>query len=212
MRSSLYIALALATPGCYDTGDLGEAPYKCSKSQPECPDGYVCQTAPMPMKTANRCVKGGASANPLTIPKVGLYHGLRKNPQLTVGNCPDRLAGIDPSETLAEAARNFDSGAQFDGLAACPGGDVDVFAVELQPNEYAKVVIHYQIAYGDLDVALYDADGTLLTQDADFTRDDSCVASSKPGGPIYAVVAAAPEDQNRYWFQVTRGPSQFSCN
>jgi hypothetical protein len=219
MRFAYLIALAVCA-GCYDPGDLGDTPYRCSPTYPECPDGYTCQltSAPNP-SNQNKCVRnaGSTMGNPLTIPKTSIYGGNQTPDPALKNGCPANDAGNDLNNPSPDA----DGGGQVMD-AICPSGDVDVFTVTAT-GQYVKVLVKYNIMYGDLDVGLFDANGNLKQYDNDSTQSVACVATSaKLNGTYYAVVVGAPKslgctsncttDQASYTLQVTKdATNMLSC-
>ncbi len=214
MRFAYFVPLLVV--GCYNPGDLGDTPYRCSATYPECPDGYVCQLNTN-LPNVNRCVvdTSGSSA-PLTLPKGGHYSGPHVDPGLNMNNCPD-LADEQANggnNDIAHAEAGFDAGGIETNLAICPAKDVDVYSINLQPSEFAMVKISYKINQGDLDIGLFKADGTLLVSDTDFTRDNACVITQSPGvQPLFlAVLGGSDSDMNRYDLTITKSTMKNSLS
>lgn len=207
-----YLAPLLLLVGCYNAGDLGDTPFRCSATYPECPDGYLCQLNPN-LPNVNRCIiDQSGTAMPITLPKGGHYNGQHVDPQLNANNCPD--SNIEPNNDFAHALAGFDTGPEMN-LSVCPAKDVDVYNINLQAGEYAMVKITYPIKSGDLDIGLFKADGTLLVSDTDFTHDNACVVTQSPGiQPLFlAVIGGSDGDLNRYDLTVTKNTnkSNLSC-
>ena len=159
----------------------------------------------------------------LVIPKAvgGAYsNAYQLNMGLSPSSCPDKA--IEPNDTIAEATPNFDitpPPAQANNLSICPSGDIDVYSVNLA-NQYVRVSIKYKIAFGDLDLGLFDSSGALQLSDPDFTRDDACIFSTAAySGTYYAVVVGAPNTisptvypMNLYGgFKVEKSSSPLPC-
>src|SRR5258706_7418044 len=135
-----YCLAPLVLVGCYQPGDLGATPYRCSATYKECPDTYICQLNPN-LPNVNRCIfDQSAAATPLTLTKSGHYTGNHVDPGLNANNCPDAAdeqgAG---NNDIAHAAGGFDGGGVEMGLAICPAGDIDVFNINLLSTEFAMV-------------------------------------------------------------------------
>lgn len=196
-------AAAGLTTSCYNVGDLGDTPYKCSATYPDCPDGYLCcgvadGVTPCPTpKNMNWCVRstGGGGmmmSGALTIPKPGgaYPNAYLTKPGLTPSTCPDK--DIEPNNTIAQATSGYDDNLHSGPFSICPSGDIDVYAINLA-NQYVRITMNFDIKYGDLDLGLFDANGGLQLSDPDFTNSNACVSSPGPfNGTYYAVVVGAP--------------------
>ena len=217
-----YLTIALAAcAGCYDPGDLGDTPYRCSPTYPECPDGYTCQltSSPDPMNM-NKCVRnaGGMTGNPLSLPaKTTLYTGTKTQDPKLMGGCPATDAGND----IGNPSNDANGGGQV-MEAICPSGDVDVYEVDLS-GEYAVVQVNFAISHGDIDLGLFDAKGNLVQYDNNSNTSVACVSTgSKQTATFYAGVFGAPTslnctsgcmtDTGSYSIQVTKSMSPISCS
>lgn len=62
MRTLLFVFATLLLPvaGCWQGEDLGDAPFTCTKNEPQCPDGYYCGQISTPPKAGPlpECTKG----------------------------------------------------------------------------------------------------------------------------------------------------------
>lgn len=193
------IALA-ALAGCYDPGDLGDAPFKCYDQSPECPDGYVCN--------GKFCVRENITKNPLTIQKSGTYAGMHVDPMLDGANCPDK--DVEPNDAYGRATP-LSSDAPLANMAICPSGDIDYFKLSTS-GQYVRAQITYQVKYGDLDVAIVDANGMVVTADGT-AKDNGCIATNSPlTGDVYiGVVGAEGKDQGLYNVVATLSPTSIKC-
>lgn len=199
--------------GCYkiDQGALGDTPYKCSGTYPECPEGYMCVVRTPMMsnpKNLDRCVPinaGPVVQPPLVIPKNGLYMGPYTD-NLN-GNCP----GMDhePNNDFAHATQPLGD-SRISKLGICPVGDIDVYALPV--NGPTRVKVFFMVKNGDLDVGIFNEKGDLLTSDGGSANNvnDACVMISSPGS-YYAVVLGAKNTQgtstymNGYELQIGPG-------
>lgn len=217
MRCLAALPLSLfALAGCYNPGDLGEKPFKCGKMYPECPDGYICNYGLGQCGGSGfvcDCVRTGVSGPALQIPKEGkMYQGPHMDPGLQT--CHE----TDPNNGFQTAFVVGDSTGLYDMLEICPGGDIDVYSLNVDPGEYVKVQIKYQITYGDLDLAGFDVNGKIMkgsAMDNDASRDNACIILPKGSTScpctFYAVVDGAYGAVNRYTFQMTKSSSPQSC-
>jgi hypothetical protein len=216
MRFAYALPLLLSSlTGCYDPGDLGDVPYKCSATFPDCPDNYTCDLT-QGSKTANRCVRAQMMAAMLTFPtKPSVYMGPTAPNNLNANNCPDM--NIEPNNDIAHATPNYDTGGQQINLAVCPAGDVDVFLVNTVSNFVKFEINYFDIKQGDLDIVLFKDDGTPLLSDLDAAKSTACVATSTAlNGNYYAVVVGAKNamggtDTNRYSLTVTKDMAKLQC-
>ncbi len=206
--------LTVAAAGCYDPGDLGDTPFKCSATFPDCPDGYTCNLTDQ--TNLNRCVRSDAPPPPpLAIPKSGVYpNNTTKPSNIDDSNCADK--SLEPNDTIAQATAGFDFGAPTTNVVVCPMGDIDVYRIDTV-GQYAKVQVQYQIAQGDLGVGIFDQNGTLLVSDPNFMVNNACVTYSKSSSaPLYAVVLGAKNkngttDENNYTITITKSSTPMTC-
>ncbi len=123
---ALAVALsALTACDGYDS-NIGPTPYQCAEAKPRCPDGYSCQED---ITTGEQvCVGRGGVSN-------------------TEFNCADDSA-IEPNGMLDVAtAASLDGMRTFakDGLAICPAGDKDLFAITIGTmNENVELIVEFQ--------------------------------------------------------------------
>lgn len=105
-RWAFVILLALATAGC--TLDLGDAPFRCNKGSPRCPDEYEC------ILTSGGhpgyCVKFGTC--PATLPECGKPTG--------DGVVPKKDAGVD-TKVPADGPVKDKPGKEDKGSTCVPG-------------------------------------------------------------------------------------------
>lgn len=117
---SAFLSFALLAACSPYSPDLGYAPFTCGSADPQCPDGYVC----MPTGSAQTptCIAPGGTA-----PDGG---GSGSNVQ-----CADD-SNLEPNNTVQQAyligqfpVINGVKTLTLAGLAICPSGDKDTYAV-----------------------------------------------------------------------------------
>src|SRR5438093_8541018 len=111
MRRVMLVALVAACDA-YDAGDLGPTPFLCGTGEPPCPSGYTCMTDAQSGDMV--CVGSGGSVS-------GGF------------DCVDDGA-VEPNDTLPMATTTPVDGTKTferDGLAICPAGHKDTFAVTI---------------------------------------------------------------------------------
>lgn len=178
MRHRLLIVLAIAlVTACsaYDT-DLGPTPYLCGETEPRCPDGYACQDD---ITTGEQvCVGGGGMLS-------------------SDFDCADDSAS-EPNNALDVAtATPVDGEKTFakDGLAVCPAGDKDLFALTVGTlNEDVELIVEYQSDGANLVGAILNAGGIPIATTAPVTGNPYKVrafAQNLTPGQYYVQVAAA---------------------
>jgi hypothetical protein len=206
--------VTVAAAGCYDPGDLGDTPFKCSATFPDCPDGYTCNLTDQ--MNLNRCVRTNLPPPPpLAIPKSGVYPNTTTKPaNIDDSSCADK--SLEPNDTIAQATQGFDNMVPPSSSVICPTGDIDVYKIDTI-GQFAKVEVKYQIAQGDLAVGIFDQNGTLLVSDPNFMVNNACVTYSKSSSqPLYAVVLGAKNkngttDENNYTITITKSPTVMTC-
>lgn len=179
MRCLLFIALALgsATAACtpYDP-DLGPSPFLCGPvdQDPRCPDGYTCQM----MGAAEYCL-----APTGTVPVDG--NNL---------NCADD-SQLEPNDSYMMAFQTpvatQKNNVTFAGLAICPEGDKDNYAVTITTaNQNLEVLIEYDPAGGDLQSSILNSGGTPIANGSPTAAGmRRAYTPNLPAGIYYAAVS-----------------------
>ncbi len=225
MRAYACLLGLLLAPGCFQPGDLGDQPFRCGKvgaADPNnpghtlgeiCPDGYICSLELGQCLVTSNCVcvrATGNTSSALAIPKTSTYSG----PHMDVGLPP--CHETDGNNGFQTAFVVGDSTGKFDGLEICPAGDVDVYSLNVNPGEYGKFYVTYDIRYGDLDLEILDSKGNRVGIDNDATRNDACITIPRGGDTCpctyYAIVDGAHGAVNRYSFQFSKASMPLTCN
>ena len=149
MRSLVFLVLSLSIAACSPySPDLGDSPFICGppEQNPRCPDDYTCQMASNGMEY---CLKAGG-----TVPVDG--NNL---------NCADDSM-LEPNEDTMHAWQTPVATQKtmftLAGLAICPAGDKDNYAIQItQANQNLEVLIEYDAAMGaDLQGSILNSGGT----------------------------------------------------
>ncbi len=235
-RLSLF-ACVLAAFGCGGCGyspDLGEVGFYCHPDDmPACPSGQVCRpymnmTA---MRVENRCqAPAGAGNYDMSdglIPKTGTYTGTMNDPMLgDVSACPD--ATLEPNDSTDKA---LDAPTptpdmvtpKITKMAICPTGprpetgqhDVDYFRVDTTALSSGSLnlqaQVFYDVSYGDLDVGIFDMNGTLLASDGSAVTNACAGTSVMPGVYYVVVVGARNQDVNKYDIRIRTFTTPQQC-
>jgi len=226
MRKFCLFAL-LAMPvafaaSCYNP-TFGSPGYFCNPDDAvPCPSGTTCKLS----GGDYHCLKssGGNNNNntgALEIPKTGSYAGTKQDPELnSASDCTD--APLESNNNL-NAATDISASVTINGggtwinmQAICPKGssDIDYFLYDStgspQSQIYLKAEIQYDIQYGDLDLAIVDAEGSVMTSDGSF-KSNGCTVASIGNGKFYVGVLGADGDVNRYQIRVRAYTTPQSC-
>jgi len=201
MRILLLALLSSAAAGCYNP-DFGNMPgffCRISDGVDACPSGTTCSSA-------GQCVKvtGGGNNAPV-VPKTGApYTGPSNDPKLTMASsCPD--AQLEPNDTM-DSAKDFPvtvdaaSTPKLVRLSICPNnsGDVDMFRVAVPSTSFMMAEIFYDISYGDLDVAILDSTGRIISSDGSSISNGCTVASVSTANYYVLIEGANNTAVNRY--------------
>jgi hypothetical protein len=174
---------------------------------------------------AHGCAAGACNAS-ITVPKSGpAYTGPHMDPGLNA-DCPD--TDLEPNDLLSQAVTaplpipDIPT-SKITKLAICPQGpspwsgshDIDVFKVDLTSFSGVlalKVELTYDIAYGDLDVAILDETGRALDTEGTAVSNACLVmAASRPSVYYVAVVGANNVDSNRYELRIRTFSQGATC-
>ncbi|HEY1558344.1 MAG TPA: hypothetical protein VGF94_26140 [Kofleriaceae bacterium] len=189
------LLLVLATACSPYSPDLGKEPFLCGSGTPACPEGYTCMT------------EGGAQVCEQNGP-AGVDGG---NFQCANDSA---VEGPNGNNTIAtayqvESTTNFD----FTGLAICPAGDVDFYAVNLGTTESLDVTVIYAAEGGELQASIQTPQGTvvqMLTPQSGEVRTLHAFAQNLNAGAWYIDVAGPTSGanlQNNYELKINAGGS-----
>jgi hypothetical protein len=186
MRNHLLFLSSLAALGACSpySPTLPEEPFLCGQTDPKCPDGYAC----MGMDSMNRpvCMSSDGSGTP---PVDGHVSGF---------DCADdsQTEGANRNDDISHAWQTpINMGFMtfpLAGLAICPSGDKDTYAVNVTTDgQNISAVVEYQADGAALAVTLLSSSGT-------------AVASSTPNGAnmVKATLNNAAAGSSPYYFQV----------
>ncbi len=142
-RLPIIFCVSLGALGCYDAGDLGNDPFLCSPSLPDCPDNYICACGPMCTDASGNVPPTISYKNPSHDPnRSGTFYCMRISDIGTVGDgamlttglaIPKSMPypsaytplvpalsdsnwpdqGLEPNNAIAQATGNFDNGVAY---------------------------------------------------------------------------------------------------
>jgi hypothetical protein len=189
MRKQLGFMFALALAACSPyKPDLGDVPFLCGDAEPVCPDGYVC----MPMGTQMRCVD---------------IEGVMPDSGQMGFPCADdsSLEGTTRNDTPMTAYQTPVDTQRLDltlaGIALCPMGDKDHYAVTLSAANAMKaieVIVSWDSGL-PISMSLLNAGGTSIGNGvANGDRSLRACAANLPAATYYGAVFATGSTQNNY--------------
>lgn len=169
--------------------DLGNQPYKCGDGDPACPDGYFCMEV---TPTDKRCINAnGAEPDSMTMgfpcaDDSSLEGSARNDTPMTAYQTPVDSQRLDLS--LA-------------GLALCPEGDKDNYAVTIsttQANKYLEVVVSWDSGQ-PISMSILNAGGTSIGNGvANGEKSLRKCVENLPAATYYASVFATGSTKNNY--------------
>lgn len=199
---TISILLILATAAIAAIGScspyspsLPAAPFFCGSADPKCPDGYAC----MPSGSGN-----GVCVAPMgTIPVDG-------------SQCADD-SNLGPNQTLATAYQLpvdvQKKSVVFAGLAICPAGDKDYYAINISNgNENLEVLVAYESWGGVLQASILNATGVPIASAGPVSGVPGTIrayTANLPVGTYHALVfgpASGTPAINNYKLTVTVTP------
>jgi hypothetical protein len=174
----MLIGVAACIP--YDK-DLGTEPFLCGAMEPRCPMDYTCMKDPN--NGLDVCVADGAS--------IGSF------------NCADDSA-IEPNDSAATATPTPVDGMRSyerDGLAICPAGDKDTFAITTTTdNENVEAAVTFAPGGAVLGVSILNAGGVPIATASDVTGATTTTQASAPSlrSSTYYVQVVGPTSGTQY--------------
>ncbi|MBA3817420.1 MAG: hypothetical protein H0X17_00885 [Deltaproteobacteria bacterium] len=191
--SALVSGLAAAATACTTYApELGNAPYLCGMVEPFCPEDYFCQTTAEPAPRDRVCVSSA---------------GLLPDSGTTGFQCSDDgpLEGSTKNDTPQTAYMTpVDTQRQdlsLAGLAICPEGDKDFYAVTLSaanPNKSLEVVVSWDSGQ-PISMSITNASGTSLVNGVAMgDKSLRACAPNLPTGTYFGSVFASGSTKNNY--------------
>lgn len=217
MRLAILSLIALLSlGGCYNP-DLGDSPYLCGANM-TCPSGYMCHEFPEnPEKFKWVCLKdippdvgipdrrilSDAELVPSKEGPVYLDNSFVMNPG--PNNCID--ASNEPNNSGATATPIFSKGVISD-WEICYKYDVDQYAFKLDAGDALKVTVQFTHSKGDLDAALVDPNGKVISSSRSETNNETVevLAADTVKGHYILGVWGIPNKDN--W----EGTNKYSLN
>jgi hypothetical protein len=147
MRTSILIVSMLAGfAACSPySPNLGNEPFLCDTVDPKCPDGYECQDG------------GGGRMVCVTA------HGTVTDAGTDSNKCADDVM-LEPNNDISHATQTpLDSPKKtipYAGLAICPAGDKDTFAVNISAaNENLEATLVYEVGGAVIQLSMLNSGG-----------------------------------------------------
>jgi hypothetical protein len=181
-------AIAAANACTSYSPDLGAAPFLCGTSDPKCPDGYSCVDDGAGKQV---CV----AANGGAVPDGG---GFKCNDDSSLGQ----------NDTTSGAFQTPVDGTKTDfslaGLAICPAGDKDNYAITLSMANKGLRVTTTVDSGTVVNVSILNAGGTSIANGTPMgsTSMTAC-APNLPTSTYYASAFASANVQQNYKLQIT---------
>jgi hypothetical protein len=214
LTSAFSLALIAALGGCYDPS-LGAHPFLCGPAS-ACPDGYSCDTSGV-------CVNGQAVATggaALMIPHDAGPddNAMRFGIQCNKDSAPDK--DLEPNDTPAPAQQGksrfgqtplchpgpsgCDMYGAYQAFAICTPGDVDYYLMQLKARDTVQFQIFFHVRVGDLDAAVTDINGKILTSSAGSGDNEIFSFQAPMDGKYFLVVQGYKNQTNTYDMTLTR--------
>ena len=208
-----FAAFAAGQSACFNP-EYASPGYACNEAAGQtCPDSQVC--------IAGHCVGGsgggGFDMGLGIVPKSGMYTGQHIDPGLNIDSAKCTDSPLEPNNDIAHAVPGLTQqlnlvpdqpsqalGNDMNPLVICPQGtkDLDYYQIDAAQSLSAVVQITYDVKYGDLDVGIFRADGTLVAGDGTAVS-NGCVAATLPAGSYFVGVGGANNtDVNRYTMRI----------
>jgi hypothetical protein len=189
---TVFLVIAVIATGCYSP-NLSNEPFACGSDTPQCPDGYDCMSG--------TCVKSGGNA----VVQVDAGSGS--------SGCPDEPAEPNNSYTapfVTPVASQFKTW-KLTGLAICPAGDIDVYALTTNAMQTLTASITYGASGEPLDMQLLDSNGMTMkngTAMQGMTNVVSASVADLPTNMTYYVFvqASTAGNQNTYSLDIAVTP------
>ena len=181
MKFAFALLIALSAACSPYSPDLGTAPFVCGSGDPKCPDGYDC-------------VPAGSSSTMVCLQANGTL------PDAGSGQCADD-SSLEPNNTI-QNAHLFSAlpvgGLKLAGLAICPAGDKDTYAIAPPPSGTTQTLtatITFDANQAILVVNILNPSGTVIVPsqaNGDGMAKVSLVGVPTGGPPTYVQVLVSP--------------------
>ncbi|MBS1122860.1 MAG: hypothetical protein H6Q90_5088 [Deltaproteobacteria bacterium] len=177
--------------------ELDDAPYLCSVAEPACPEGYVCQMTGQTPPRDMVCLKPGG-----VLPDAGSNSGFQCNDDSSLG-MNDTIAGAFQTPVAGQMQM-----VALAGLAICPEGDKDNYAINTTMlNQGIEVITSWESGM-PVNVAILNASGTPIA--AGMPMGDKAMRSCAPNLPIgtyFANASAQGSIKNNYRLSIKIVPN-----
>lgn len=191
MRSLLFVSSSLLVAcSAYDP-DLGSIPYRCSATEPRCPDGFSCVNN----GTEDQCV---TTTGPIIdAPPSGFQCA---DDSLLEGSA--RNDSIQNAYATPVAQQRNDI--SFAGVAICPAGDKDNYLIVTTVAMSNIEVITSWDSGSPVSISILNAGGTSINNGTAFEQNSlRAYAANVPVGSYYANAYAASDQKNNYRIKIT---------
>lgn len=189
MRIVTLLLIASAAACSPYSPDLGRTPFLCGSADPKCPDGYTCM-----MGTgggSDVCVKNGSTA-----PDAPNPNGMcADDSQIETMNGPNNDSIATAYQTAVATSRGS---IDYAGLAICPAGDKDYYAVFLTKTQTIDVTVIYEAWGGVLQGQILLPNGNPVT-------------TLSPQGNMMMHGSTGPVAMGTYYVEV-QGPASTGTN
>lgn len=193
MRKLFFSIIAtLAACSSYNP-DLGDAPYFCPKD--ECPSGYTCTMTAEPAPRDKVCISNDGVGPDASMP------GFQCNDDSPLEGGSRNDTPMSAYQTPVAAQRQD---VALAGLAICPEGDLDFYAINLvQANQGIEIIASWDSGQ-PIQMSLTNAtggalvNGTAMGDKALRACAANLTSTGSPTGTFFAKVFAASSTKNNY--------------
>ena len=193
----VFIAFAAASACSPYSPDLGTTPFLCNDAEPKCPESYTCQD-------------GGGGRMVCVLPG-----GVINDATTDASRCADD-SNLEPNNDITHATQTpldqQKKAIPYAGLAICPAGDKDTFAVTLSAaNESIDATLTYDVGGAVLQLSLLNSGGGVIGNGSPMGMNVSHAnAATLPIG-VYYVQAFGPASgtftTNNYKLRIVTCPT-----
>lgn len=211
MRVAFLVSILLAACNPYDP-DLGDAPFRCGTSAPQCPEGYITQQD----MAICICVRPGGGDGGTNQPDAGggptdcnddssfepnNRHECAAGESAAV--CESNGGSATPTAIGAAATTT-----NFNDMAICPGSDKDHFRMNIpQAGTDITVTVDFEIGGGELQVDILNSTGSSIATGSQVSSGRvEAVITANIAGTYYARVQSAGGEDNNYDVRMSIAP------